>query len=462
MVAELPHGTGNVSRTSFLQDLLATIIERAVPRTASNDRRSMEELCAALISERGEASGFSLASAILDRYDKATPKDKAAFFTLLTEGHDLDAEAVIAAATAYKEAPDAALLARILDEAEPPRQELLRRLNRLPGATGRLVAMRGDLLSLIKDNPAFRRADLDFQHLFMSWFNRGFLVLRRIDWTTPANILEKIIAYEAVHTINDWDDLRRRLQPSDRHCFAFFHPAMPDEPLIFVEVALTAAIPGSIDALLSEDRAPIAETEATTAVFYSISNCQKGLAGISFGNFLIKQVATDLMQSLPNLKTFVTLSPVPGMTRWMRQEAEDEGGEAGDEGRRALLSRLAGAKDAGALKADGPALAALAAEYLLRAKRGDGQPLDPVARFHFGNGASLEAIHPGADLSAKGIGQSCGVMVNYRYDLKTVEANHEQFAHRGELAATRAIKSMLGPARPERISRRTDHAQRAL
>jgi malonyl-CoA decarboxylase len=428
----------NVSRTSFLQDLLATIIERAVPRTGSDDRRSMEELCAALISERGEASGFSLATAILDRYEKAAPKDKAAFFKLLTEGHDLDAEAVIAAASAYKASPDAAHLARILDEAEPPRQELLRRLNRLPGATGRLVAMRGDLLSLIRENPSFRRADLDFQHLFMSWFNRGFLVLRRIDWTTPANILEKIIAYEAVHTINDWDELRRRLQPGDRHCFAFFHPAMPDEPLIFVEVALTREIPGSIDALLSEDREPIGEDEATTAVFYSISNCQKGLAGISFGNFLIKQVATDLTQSLPNLKTFVTLSPVPGLTRWMRQEAQ-----AWEE-------------------ADGPALAALTAEYLLRAKRGDGLPLDPVARFHFGNGASLEAIHPGADLSAKGIAQSRGVMVNYRYDLKTVEANHELFAHRGEPAAARAVKSMLGPPRPERISRRSDDAQRAL
>ncbi|OQM74248.1 decarboxylase [Pseudaminobacter manganicus] len=459
MVTDLSHGTGDVSRTSFLQDLLATIIERAVPRTASNDRRSLRELCAALISERGEASGFSLATAILDRYEKASPEDKAAFFKLLTESHDLDAEAVIAAATAYKAAPDADILARILNAAEAPRQELLRRLNRLPGATGRLVAMRGDLLSLTRDNPSFRRADLDFQHLFMSWFNRGFLVLRRIDWSTPANILEKIIAYEAVHTINDWDELRRRLQPSDRHCFAFFHPAMPDEPLIFVEVALTGEIPGSIDALLSEEREPIAETEATTAVFYSISNCQKGLAGISFGNFLIKQVATDLMQSLPNLKTFVTLSPVPGLTRWMRQEAQaGEGTEQGEAERGALLTRLAEAKSAVNVQTDGPALAALAAEYLLWAKRADGLPLDPVARFHFGNGASLEAIHPGADLSAKGLGQSCGVMVNYRYDLKTVEANHEQFAHRGEVATTRAIKSLLGPERTKHASRRSDHA----
>jgi malonyl-CoA decarboxylase len=358
-----------MSRTSFLQDLLATIFERGAFRAASDDRRSMEDLCAALISERGEASGFSIATALLDRYEKASREEKAEFFRLLTEAHDLDAEAVAEAAQAYKDSPDAATLARLVDEAEPPRQELLRRLNRLPGATERLVKMRGDLLSLMKENPSFRRADLDFQHLFMSWFNRGFLVLRPIDWATPANILEKIIAYEAVHTINDWDELRRRLQPADRQCFAFFHPAMPDEPLIFVEVALTAGIPGSIDALLSEDRQPIVADAATTAVFYSISNCQRGLAGISFGNFLIKQVATDLMQSLPNLKTFVTLSPVPGLTRWMRQEAEDEGG---DEQRRALLGQLLRAKSADDLKPHGKALAALAAEYLVREKRADG------------------------------------------------------------------------------------------
>jgi malonyl-CoA decarboxylase len=444
-----------MSRTSFLQDLLATIFERGAPRQASNDRRSMKELCAALISERGEASGFSIATAILDRYEKSSPEERSEFVRLLAEEHDIAADAIIAAATAYKAAPDAEILARLVDEAEPPRQELLRRLNRLPGATGRLVKMRQDLLSTLKANSSFRRVDIDFQHLFMSWFNRGFLVLRRIDWTTPANILEKIIAYEAVHAINDWDDLRRRLQPTDRQCFAFFHPAMPDEPLIFVEVALTGDIPGSIDALLSEERQPIAEAEATTAVFYSISNCQRGLAGVSFGNFLIKQVATDLMQSLPNLKTFVTLSPVPGLNRWMREEAQSQ--DTGEE-RRALLSRLIEAKSTQELESDGQALSALTAEYLVRAKRPDGTPLDPVARFHFGNGASLERIHPFADMSAKGIAQSCGVMVNYRYDLKTVETNHELFAHKGEVTMTRAIRAMLGPEAPKRTTGRIENA----
>jgi malonyl-CoA decarboxylase len=444
-----------MSRTSFLQDLLATIFERTAPRFISDDRRPLEELAAALISERGEASGTRLAAAILDHYEKSSAGEKAEFFRLLTEVHDLDAGAVAAAAEAYQASPDAATLAHLVEEAEPPRQELLRRLNRLPGATGRLVKMREDLLSMLKEHPDFRRTDLDFQHLFMSWFNRGFLVLRRIDWTTPANILEKIIAYEAVHAINDWDDLRRRLQPSDRRCFAFFHPAMPDEPLIFVEVALTGELPGSIRSLLSEERTVIPEAEATTAVFYSISNCQRGLDGISFGNFLIKQVATDLMQSLPNLKNFVTLSPVPGLTRWMREEAEaDDTGED----RRTLLTRLIEAKSAEDLSADSAVLSALTAEYLVWAKRGDGLPRDPVARFHFGNGASLEAIHPGADPSPRGIAQSCGVMVNYRYDLKTVETNHELFAHKREIVTTRAIRSLAGSRKGQKTSRRTENA----
>ena len=417
----------------------------------------MKDLCAALISEQGEASGSSIAIAILDQFERSSPEDRSAFFRLLVEEHDIDADAIIAAATAYKTSGDAEVLARLVKESEPPRQELLRRLNRLPGATGRLVKMREDLLSRLKAERSFLRADIDFRHLFSSWFNRGFLVLRRIDWTTPANILEKIIAYEAVHAINDWDDLRRRLQPADRRCFAFFHPAMPDEPLIFVEVALTDAIPGAIETLLSDDRKPIGEREATTAVFYSISNCQRGLAGISFGNSLIKQVAIDLMVSLPNLKTFVTLSPVPGLTRWMRDEAQS----TGDVDRRKLLARLAEAQSFDDLRADRQTLTAVAAEYLVAAKRRDGLPLDPVARFHFGNGASLEAIHPLADPSQKAFAQSLGLMVNYRYDLKTVEANHELFVHKGEVVTTRAIRAILGSERTTQKSRKEESDQRA-
>ncbi len=444
-----------MSRTSFLQDLLATIFERGTSYAAGEDKRSMEELCAALLSERGEASGTRIAAAILNRYEADDDQKKAGFFRLLTEEYDVDTDAIANAASQYSASRDTTALAHLLDEAEPPRQEILRRLNRMTGGTGRLVKMRANLLGLLRENPAFRRTDLDFQHLFMSWFNRGFLVLRRIDWTTPANILEKIIAYEAVHAINDWDDLRRRLQPADRRCFAFFHPAMPDEPLIFVEVALTQKVPGSIRSLLSEEREMIDDDTATTAVFYSISNCQRGLAGISFGNFLIKQVATDLSSSLPNLKTFVTLSPIPGFVPWLRDEMAAVTDETPAE---SAIEKALAATTAGDLEPISEDLRRLAAEYLLRAKRPDGQPLDPVARFHLGNGASLEGIHPLADLSEKGIEEARGVMVNYRYDLGAVEANHEAYAHDREIITTRAIRSLLAPDRARRTARRKENA----
>ena len=236
--------------------------------------------------------------------------------------------------------------------------------------------MRADLLRLGRKDPELSALDLDFQHLFASWFNRGFLVLRPISWESPAHILEKIIQYEAVHAIDSWEDLRRRLEPGDRRCFAFFHPAMPDEPLIFVEVALTRKVPGSVQALLAEDRAPMAAPEADTAVFYSISNCQAGLAGISFGNSRIKQVAADLARGLPGLTTFVTLSPIPGLMRWMRDQGLAAEAEVEDD----------------------MAMRRLAARYLTEAKRDDGLPLAPVARFPLGNGAPVHQVHARPDL----------------------------------------------------------------
>ena len=302
------------------------------------------------------------------------------------------------------------------------RQELARRLNRVPGATPQLVAMRSDLLRLIPRNDPRARIDLDFQHLFASWFNRGFLVLRRINWESPAHILEKIIEYEAVHAIHSWQDLRRRVEPSDRRCFAFFHPAMPDEPLIFVEVALTKGIPGSVQRLLAEDRDALAAEEADTAVFYSISNCQSGLAGISFGNSLIKQVAEDLAAELPNITTFVTLSPIPTLSRWMKEEGID------------------------ADKLNEDELQALAARFLLTAKRPDGMPYDPVARFHLGNGAYVHAVHAGADTSDKGMSESRGAMVNYRYEAENFAENHERFAAHKEVVASKSVRALVKTA----------------
>jgi malonyl-CoA decarboxylase len=410
-----------------LGDLLSTLFERKAAADVAASGKPLPDLCRALLTGQGEVSGMKRAAEVLLRYGQADPVEKAAFFRFLADEMDLDPKAVVVAADAYDATPDAQRLSALMAAAEPPRQELLRRLNQAPGGTAGLVAMRVDLMAAARDAPDLARVDLDFRHLFASWFNRGFLVLRRIGWESPANILEKIIAYEAVHEIQSWDDLRRRLEPPDRRCFAFFHPSMPDDPLIFVEVALTQGIPGAIGPLLAEDRRPLGPGQVDTAVFYSISNCQAGLRGISFGNSLIKQVVDVLGREVPGLKTFVTLSPIPGLSRWI--ETQDEAGT------RALLQ-------ADAATLDPEALRRVAARYLLEAKGKDGGPQDPVARFHLGNGAEVHDIHAGADLSPKGRQQSCGAMVNYLYDPARVEQNHEAFATQHSIAATRGVKAL--------------------
>jgi malonyl-CoA decarboxylase len=305
--------------------------------------------------------------------------------------------------------------------------------------------MREDVLKLISSHPELAAVESDFVHLLSSWFNRGFLEIRRIDWTTPAHILEKVIRYEAVHEIASWSDLQRRLEPPDRRCFAFFHPALTDEPLIFVEVALTSAIPASIAPLLATDRRPIAPHAARTAVFYSISNCQVGLKGVSFGNFLIKQVAEELKRELPSLRTFITLSPVPGFRAWLdaeRAAASSAILKATD--RRALeaLDRAEWPADPAAVKRVRPTLQAAIAHYFLTAKNRSGKPADPVARFHLGNGARLERINWMGDGSPKGLRQAAGFMVNYRYDLGQVERNHEAYAKRAEVVASQGVHRM--------------------
>ena len=391
------------------------------------------------MSARGEASGVALAGEILNRYGALDDAGRLAFFRHLAGEYNPDGAAVLAAAEAYAGAPEPGAMSALFDAVEPPRQELLRRLNLTPGGTECLVRMRADLLPLLRENPELAAIDHDFRHLLRSWFNRGFLVLQRIDWATPAALLEKIIAYEAVHDIGDWDELRRRVAPPDRRCFAFFHPAMPDEPLIFVEVALTGETPGSIQALLSADRDVLAPERAKVAVFYSISNCQPGLAGVSFGAFLIKQVATDLSGELAGLETFVTLSPVPGFVRWLKAE-----GETDPEGRAATIAAdMAEPGWQDRAEAVKTGVLAEAARYFLEAKRPDGQPPDPVARFHLGNGAELEAIHWMGDTSDKGIAQAAGLMVNYRYRLDRIEANHEAYAKDGEIRASRAVRGLL-------------------
>jgi malonyl-CoA decarboxylase len=268
-------------------------------------------------------------------------------------------------------------------------------------------------------------------HLFTSWFNRGFLMLDRINWHTPATVLEKIIAYEAVHEIDDWEDLRRRTQPTDRRCYAYFHPRMPEEPLIFVEVALTVGVPESVQEVLAERREPIPADQADTAVFYSISNCQAGLKGISFGNSLIKHVVSDISAELPNLKTFVTLSPIPALRRWFEEQA-----------------------GANAAAPEGEELRQIAATYLADAKRGEELPRDPVARFHLSNGAQVENVLAGADRSENGQRQSFGAMVNYRYDSRHVESRGEAFAVDHTVSLSRQVQALLPAGRSLRDSKK--------
>jgi malonyl-CoA decarboxylase len=418
-----------MQRNRFLGDMLAQLFDRPNRTRGKHDKRDIFELCEALLSAEGEVSGYRLAATVLDSYGALDDAGTLAFFEYLNTALEFDANKLAALAAAYEKMPTVDLFKAIGQAAEPRRQELLRRLNQPSGATTALVSMRVDLLRFLKDHPDLQRTDLDFVHLLRSWFNRGFLVLKQINWDTPARILDKIVAYAAVHQINDWDDLRRRLYPPDRQCFAFFHPSMPDEPLIFVEVALTAGVPGSINALLSEGRTPIEAEQADVAVFYSISNCQKGLRNISFGNLLIKQVVAELSLELPTLNTFITLSPIPGLNGWLKKQTKDA--DIGPIAKSML--------DCSATEED---CKALAARYLLLAKRTDGAPLDPVARFHLGNGAEAYALHAQADTSANGLAQSSGVMVNYLYDLSKTETQHEDFVLNNVVAASSPVTAL--------------------
>jgi malonyl-CoA decarboxylase len=409
-------------------------------RPAPPDVEALIDLARKLLRGRGEASGAATAAMLLSGFTALGEADRRAFLVGVNEEFGPDLVALQEAGRAFLDEPDAERAADLFARAEPTRQELIRRLNHAPGGTFALVKMRETLLAALKEGAPLDALDRDFRHLFGSWFNRGFLVLRRIEWTTPANILEKIIRYEAVHEISNWDELRRRLDPPDRRLYAFFHPALVDEPLIFVEVALTSAIADAIQPLLTPDRAPLAAEAATTAVFYSISNAQAGLTGVSFGNFLIKQVVEDLRRELPRLQSFVTLSPVPGFVRWLGQEKE-QSRFVSPEARRILDAIEAGETPEGADRT----LSALAAAYFLHARTASGRVIDPVARFHLGNGARLERINPRGDRSPTGLRQSLGLMVNYLYDLDHIEANHEAFANRGAVAASSAVKKLAAP-----------------
>jgi len=447
-----------VSRYSFLSDLLSTVFNRRDAEMDISEEGSFADLCEALLSEHGEMLSQRLARGLLKRYRNASKDEKRSFFTHLLNELDIDPAAAIHCAETYAKDRNADSLNELISAVEPKRQELFRRLNRVPGATAELVRMRADLLDMQRAVPDLRRIDVDFQHLLRSWFNQGFLVLREIDWHTPANILEKIIAYEAVHAINSWSALRSRLEPHDRRCFAFFHPSMLDEPLMFVEVALTKSDPSTVREVLIPSRPVLDAYETDTAVFYSISNCQKGLAGVSFGNFLIKQVARELNEQLPNLTTFRTLSPVPGFMKWVMATSEkgiqrgslEEPTEPFDPELHEALRiavRVGGSEDANFSVTEGQQLQHLVAHYLAVEKRASGEPLDPVARFHLRNGASLDRVLPGADVFRQGLSQSASVMVSYLYDLDLVDPNHEAYARELKVITSDEVGALLNRAK---------------
>jgi malonyl-CoA decarboxylase len=448
-----------MNTSSIFGDMLQTIAERGRrllsfgwQPSPADGAGNMERACQNLLSRRGEASGMALAGDILERWRRSDEDGRRAFMAMLLEKFGPDPERLERAIEAYREEHSPRTLRELHAAAEPRRQELIRRLNLAPNGIATLVRMREALLEQKAVDPDLEAVDADFSHLFGSWFNRGFLVLTPIDWSAPANVLEKIIRYEAVHEIGDWNELRRRLDPEDRRCFAFFHPQLVDEPLIFVEVALTKSISGSISELLGEERAPIRAKDATTAVFYSISNCQEGLRGISFGNFLIKQVVEELRRELPKLETFVTLSPLPGFSRWLASEMETPSGALTDPDRNSLapLEQSNWPDDPKKTAVVEAAILPAAAHYLLRTRNQRDLPIDPVARFHLGNGARLERVNFLADRSPRAMRQSHGVMVNYLYKLDDIEANHEAFSERGEVVAAPAVKRLLRNDRPAR------------
>ncbi len=426
---------------------------------ASSFKSRIKNLADALLSERGEVLGTVIAHDLAQAIRRANPQELAAFAALIASHYAPDEARLNAAIDAWRANPTGNNLTALTRAAEAPRQELFRRINMAPGGTATLVGFRQFLLTRLREHPELMPVDADLSHLFTSWFNRGFLEMRRIDWRSPAVVLEKLITYEAVHAIAGWDDLRRRLA-ADRRCFAFFHPALPDDPLIFIEVALVNKLSDKIEPIIQAPMPSDADSTAlatpTHAIFYSISNCQAGLRGVSFGNFLIKQVAADLAHELPSLKIFSTLSPIPGFRAWLDASQE----ALPDYLPRDLVQQMLATTGASTLNAaiqDCAALPArtaplerlyrdtlmrLAARYVTGAGLESG-PRDPVARFHLGNGARVERINWNADLSPKGMRESYGLMVNYLYDLGAIETNHEAFANKRPVAIAKPIAELL-------------------
>ena len=416
---------------SFFQNMISSIMKSGLnlSRFGIQDfgslHQDIKKATESVMSTTGEVSSIAFAGHLLDLIEAETEDSLDEYLSYLLKEYDIDTDSLLKNVEAYSRDKNSTNLGLIGNSSEPRWIELFRRLNATPGGTHRLIKLRERIKTLLNDGREhLKTLDAGLLKLFKYWFNSSFLVLEKIDWSTPANVLEKIIEYEAVHEINSWDDLRARLAPNDRQCFAFFHPLIPEDPLIFVEVALTNGIPESIESVIKIDRDEIEYNKINTAVFYSISNCQDGLAGISFGNFLIKKVAHKLKQEISEIDKFVTLSPVPGLMRWMENHApvtyENCINKINDDENLLKKTFL----------------------YLTKSNREDNLPNDPVARFHLGNGAILHKINLHGDQSKKGMAQSHGVMINYLYDLDIVEKNHELFFKNKEVVLSGEMKSL--------------------
>jgi malonyl-CoA decarboxylase len=442
-------------KPSSIRTLLRSMVPAAERRTSEPRARAraVARICHALLSERGEVSGARLAIELRAAYAALDAPAREAFFDLLVDGFSPARGDVTRAADAYRQDPTPANLIRLQTAVEPPRQELFRRFNMAAGGTATLVNLRRELLKTLPAHPDRAGIDADLSHLFRSWFNRGFLNLQRIEWRTSALILERLIEYEAVHQIQGWSDLRRRLE-ADRRCYAFFHPALPDEPLIFIEVALASGMPARVQPLL-DPGAPVADPEAADcAVFYSITNCQEGLRGVSFGNFLIKQVVEELSRDFPKLHTFTTLSPIPGFAEWMKSGDHPLNLDEQPTGMRKLLDRLRGDQGGDSTIGSGiqREVTRLCAYYLLFAKKGRA-PLDPVARFHLANGATLERLNWMGDTSPAGLHRSLGMTANYVYRLPDLERNHEGYAREFKVSASRKVERLASDAADSKTAR---------
>jgi malonyl-CoA decarboxylase len=424
-------------KIKFVQELLNSIFEKPIKSKSFNffaEKKksiSTKDFIDNVSSAKGEVSALGYAELLMQHCEHLSENDLLDFFKLIRDNYEISAKDLSVAIESYKTEQSSNNLINLLKLSEPKRREIFRRCNGISRGTIRLVNIRKRLLKLLKNNSELKAVDHDMVYLFKNWFNRGFLILRPINWETPAHILEKIIAYEAVHQINSWDELRARLAPKDRRCFAFFHPAMQDEPIIFVEVALMKGIPSKIEDVLREKRDILDPEETSVAVFYSISNCQKGLAGISFGNFLIKQVANDLNLEFKNLKKFITLSPVPDLRKWIKNKFPK------------FDMKLEKCVTPEHFLKNHDLIMHHVGNYFMKSDRPDGLPNDPVARFHLGNGASLEQVNFLGDSSINGKVLSAGIMVNYLYDLDKVEKNHELLVSEKKINVSKLAKKDL-------------------